>query len=559
MRNYINVTKYGNNIYHKYVEHGERRSEFVPFQPSLFFRADSDEEGTHRSLVHGYPLKRKVYDSLNEHYQAERRYKDIGGVIYGDLAPNYQFIAENYDEAKTFDISQLRLIYLDIETEFEPGVFPDPETVQFEVLTISMYDSRLDQYYVLGVGDAKSQDFSEIQYTVSDKGENKNEYVAGNVHFERLKNERALLKRFIDLWCSDDYPDMVVGWNSEKFDIPYLVQRIGKVLGGAAAKKLSPFGKVSSRMKKEEIKPGWYDEYLAVTIDGVNCIDYMKFYKKNVLVPRRSYSLDEIAWAEIGANKLKYNYKYSNLMELHNNDYVTFCRYNIIDVDLMIKINRRRRVLELIAGQAYMAGVNFEDTFSPIKRWDAKLYRRLLLENVVVEPKIVHDKRPEGHGVSEPRLKAFIDSRDDKLLDVMETFVTSIEDEKYRNKPSTGGFVMVPKPGLSKNVVSFDLNSLYPFIIILMNMGVETLYIPGIYEPAPIRKFIKERYGGDEDRFLKERCTQAPNNVYFWRDHNSIFTRVLIEHYELRASIRKTVRDKEELQKRVRDELRRRG
>lgn len=556
MRNYINISKYGNSIYHKYVDDDNiRREEYEDFQPSLFFRSDDyDKEAEYRSLIHGYPLKRKIYPSLNEHYSAEKRYKDLGSLVFGDIGPQYQFITENYEESKSFDVRKMRIFYFDIETAFEPGVFPEPETADYEILTISIYDSLKNKFYLLGSKEC-NLDFSKFKYKSTDEDDNVQENnLRAEVQYEYYEKEKHLLSRFIELWTDDLYPDMVVGWNSEKFDIPYTYQRITKVLGSTYARKLSPFKRTISRMKKEEIKPGWIDEFLHITINGINTIDMMKFYKKNILDPRRSYSLDEIAQVEIGANKLTHNY--SNLMELYENDYDTFCAYNLMDVELMIGINVRVRLLELIVGQAYMAGVNFEDTYSPNKRWDAKLYRRLLHEKIVLEPRMLHDSRPPGHGISEPKLKSFIDRFDTILEDIKNTWITSVEDPKKINKPSTGGFVMTPSPGLHKNVASFDLNSLYPFIMCLLGLGVESAYIPGVYEPGPIKKLIEDKYDGNEERFLNEGCTMAPNGVYFAKDIESSFVKILLEHYKLRASIRKEVAEKKELLKKVKNEIR---
>lgn len=137
--------------------------------------------------------------------------------------------------------------------------------------------------------------------------------------------------------------------------------------------------------------------------------------------------------------------------------------------------------------------------------------------------------------------------------------ITSVEDISKINKPSTGGFVMVPDLGLSKWICSFDLNSLYPFIMALLNLGHETLFIPNIYEPNGIRKFIDEELNGDVQRFIDNHCTHAVNNVYFWKDHDSILTKILVGHYKLRSSIRQDVKKDKKLKRKVKDELRKRG
>ena len=441
------------------------------------------------------------YNSLRDYYQAVRKYEEINCVgIYGNISPIYQFISQEYPELDTFNTKYMRILYLDIETAFDVGHFPAPEKAEYPILTMSLYDSLENRFYVLGI---KDLDEDEL-----------NSKIDGEVEYIKCDDEEDLLHMFMDIWNDEEhgYPDMVVGWNSEKFDIPYIHQRISQVIPYRRT-ELSPVKKVQARMK---IDDRFYNDYLDISIYGINHVDFMKFYIKNTYEPRVSYSLDNICKVELNAEKLKH--KYSNLMDLYENDYFKYCHYNLVDVDLMVKLNHKIRLLELIMEQSYLAGVNYVDTYFPVKRWDAKLYKALMAKNIVIEPKLYHDVQKYG-----------------------------------------GGYVMEPTPGRYLDIVSADVNSEYPNMIRSLNIGPETLFIPGRYEPAPIKKIINKEYSGNVKLFIEKRCSHATNDVYFLKDTPSIFSEIITDHYTRRVQVKNELKKVKSMLKEVEDELKRRS
>ena len=501
-RFYTHVCRKGNLLYHRYVEDGKRKEEYVDFGPTLFFKADSEEESDrYYSLIHKYPLVMHEYDSLKDYYQAVRKYEEVNCVgVYGNISPIYQFISQEYPALDTFNTKHMRILYLDIETAFEVGHFPEPSKAEYPILTMTLYDSLENRFYVLGT---KELDEAKL-----------NSKIDTEVEYILCDDEEDLLHMFMDIWNDEEhgYPDMVVGWNSEKFDIPYIHQRLAQIIPYRRI-ELSPVKKVQGRMKKDD---RFFNEYLDVSIDGINHIDFMKFYIKNTYEPRVSYSLDNICNVELGAEKLKH--KYDNLMDLYEGDFFKYCHYNLVDVDLMVKLNHKIRLLELIMEQAYLAGVNYADTYSPVKRWDAKLYKTLMAENIVIEPKLTHEIQSYG-----------------------------------------GGYVMEPVPGRHLDIVSADVNSEYPNMIRSLNIGPETLFIPGKYEPAPIKKIIDEEYGGNSQLFIEKRCSHATNSVYFLKDTPSIFSKMITDHYNRRVQVKGDLKKVKGMLKEVENELKRRG
>jgi DNA polymerase elongation subunit (family B) len=215
--------------------------------------------------------------------------------------------------------------------------------------------------------------------------------------------------------------------NCKFFDMPYLINRIARVLDNDAASSLSPWNII---MEKEQTfmnrpKP-WYDIY------GVDTLDYLELYKKFTFVTRESYSLDRIAEVELGRKKLKS--KYSSFKETYTKDWAFFTSYNIVDVEIVEALEDKLQLIELAFAMAYDAGCNFADVFSPVRVWDTLIYNYLHKKNVVL---------PQAEDVIPRRIE--------------------------------GGYVEEPKPSAYKWVVSFDATSLYPSIIMQWNMSPETL------------------------------------------------------------------------------------
>ena len=249
---------------------------------------------------------------------------------------------------------------------------------------------------------------------------------SNHIYF-KCTDEKDLLKRFVDVWSKMNI-DVVTGWNVEGFDIPYLINRMNNLFGKHLAKKLSPWGMLdqSSRLFAMTGKNGW-------DIIGINVIDYLAAYKKFTYTQQESYSLDNIAHVELGERKLDYS-EYDGLMGLYKNNYQKFIEYNIKDVLLVQRLDDKMKLLELMYAIAYDAKVNLNDAFTSVRLWDVMI-NSYLTERKIVVPQAI---------------------------------------PKEKERQNVGGHVKDPIRGLQKWIVSFDLNSLYPHLIMQYNISPET-------------------------------------------------------------------------------------
>ena len=248
-----------------------------------------------------------------------------------------------------------------------------------------------------------------------------------NVHL--FDNEEAMMRHFIEWWAKNT-PDIVTGWNCNLYDIPYICRRVSRILSDKWAKSLSPW----SRIKENEIFIKGRKQ-ISYTILGVSILDYLDLYKKFTYTNQESYRLDHIAFVELNQRKLDHS-EFENFKAFYTYGWQKFIEYNIFDVELVDRLEDKMKLIELAVTMAYDAKVNFEDVYSQVRMWDTLIFNFLKEQNYVVPPKKT--------GVN--------------------------KDEKYE-----GAYVKEPVPGLYNWVVSFDLNSLYPHLIMQYNISPETL------------------------------------------------------------------------------------
>jgi DNA polymerase elongation subunit (family B) len=247
------------------------------------------------------------------------------------------------------------------------------------------------------------------------------------VNYIKCESESQLLKEFVVFWQNQS-PDIVTGWNINFFDIPYLVRRIEKVLGNSFAKKMSCWDVINER--RIHVKG---NEEITYDLMGVSVVDYLDLYKKYTYTAQESYRLDHIASVELGENKLEN--PEDNFRDFYTKHWEQFVRYNIHDVRLVDRLEDKMKLIELLITMAYNAKINYEDVFSQVRMWDAIIYNHLRAKNIVIPEKTRSNKT-----------EAF-----------------------------EGAFVKDPLVGAHKWVASFDLNSLYPHLIMQYNMSPETL------------------------------------------------------------------------------------
>ena len=248
-----------------------------------------------------------------------------------------------------------------------------------------------------------------------------------NVIWKMFDDEEFLLAEFIQTW-SELAPDIITGWNVKFFDIPYLVNRCKRVLGDTITNKLSPWNRLTKRTVKRMNR-----EHQVYIIEGVATLDYLDLYRTFTYTNQESYKLDHIVYVELGERKLSYE-EYDSLSEFYKQDFQKFMEYNVKDTDLVQRLESKMKLIELAIALAYSAKVNLADVFSQVRTWDQIIYHYLH------ERKTVIPLKSHGH-----------------------------KDEKY-----AGAYVKDPIVGKHDWVVSLDLNSLYPHLIMQYNISPET-------------------------------------------------------------------------------------
>ena len=322
---YTNVQVYGSRILFRGVEDGRKVRRKIDYFPTLYVPS---KDHTGFTSVSGEAMAEIKPGNIRDARDFVESYKDVNNFkIYGNQKYEYAFISDHFSDDVDWDLSHINVTNIDIEVGSENG-FPEPEQAIEPITAITMKNNQ-GKFIVLGCGK-----FNNIR---------------NDVWYVQCRDEIDLIKRFIDEW-SADYPDIITGWNVEGFDIPYLVNRIMRVLGEDAAKRLSPWMIVNERRIKNQhgIEQQLYD------VMGIACLDYIALYKK--FAPegksQESYKLDAIAHNEVGERKLSYA-EYGNLHTLYKDNYQLFIEYNIRDVELVERIDDKLKLIELALTLAY--------------------------------------------------------------------------------------------------------------------------------------------------------------------------------------------------------------
>ena len=406
MKFYTNVQLIGNQFLVRGVENGRRYEHRDEFFPTLFVKSKKDSK---YKTLSGESVEEVHPGSVRDCREFYKRYDEVDGFeIYGNDRYIYQYISEKYpeDEIK-FDISQIKLVTLDIETTAERG-FPDVESASEEILAITIQDYTTKQIITWGV-----KPFLNKQK---------------NVTYHHCPTEHELLSNFINYWMQD-VPDVVTGWNIQLFDIPYICKRLNRVLGEKLMKRFSTWGLVT---EGEIFIQG--RKQITFDVGGLTQLDYLDLYKKFTYKAQESYRLDYIAEVELGQKKLDHS-EFDTFKDFYTKGWQKFIEYNIVDVELVDRLEDKMKLIELALTMAYDAKVNYADVFYQVRMWDNIIYNYLKKRDIVIPPK----------------------SRASK-------------NEKY-----AGAYVKEPIPGKYDWVVSFDLNSLYPHLIMQYNISPETL------------------------------------------------------------------------------------
>lgn len=468
---YTSVVKVGNALFHRYIENGERKEQIINhFDYELFLQSEYSRDSVE---VYGNSLKRYEFSTIADMNQF---IQEIGKHnVYGNTDPVSQFISKAYpDEIKL--TNDYVVLNFDIETEHGSGKekykglhkvrgryenttqefdlllgevkdhkiplelfdeeykewkkyedscyapkslgFPDPNLAKYEVLSVSLIDSRKDVIYVYGIKEYNGTKVLENE--------------GFTIQYIHCNDEKELLVRFIQKWRSIK-PDIVTGWNVDGFDIPYIINRIVRVLGKKYANMLSP----CSAFYNNCIREKQVEDRVYYSIAGINIYDYLDIYKKFSRDKQESYKLDWIGKVEVGHQKISYDEFDNNLMKLWEYGYDKFVLYNAIDTLIVTKLDRKLKFINLAITISHITKSDLGDATGTIKPWDNTIYNLLGRRGVQIPPAV----------------------------------------KKEKTKEFMGAYVKEPLYGRHGWTITVDATSLYPMIIIGYGMSPETLRI----------------------------------------------------------------------------------
>lgn len=489
MNFYTNVALQKNDILVRGYENGVRIQKRIPYKPYLFVPTHKETKYT---TLQGVSVGKIDFDSIREARDFMNQYKDVSGFsFYGLTNFVYTFIYDEYKGEINYDTSLIVTVGLDIEVDISGDRgFPNIQEANNEITLVTL--SCKGKKFVFGCGD----------FTTTEK----------HITYIKCKNEHALLIKLIEAWQVLN-PDIVTGWNVEFFDIPYIINRVSKVLGPSFAKKFSPW----SILYETTVEIMGKENQVWVPV-GITVLDYLQLYKKFAYTQQESYTLDHVAYQELGERKLDYG-EYGSLAGLQTQNWQMYCEYNIRDVELVDKLEDKLKLIELVLAMAYDAKINFQDTFTTVRSWDIIIHHYLRDRNIVVHQ-----------------------------------FEKSEIDRKIM-----GGYVKDPQVGMHDWVVSLDLNSLYPHLIMQYNISPETFR--GMYPHSFQIEDLLEGKLNDENvrRHLYENNVAVTANMCtFTREKQGFLPELMQRFYDARSAYKnKMIAAKKELQQ-IDAELKRR-
>lgn len=506
----------------------------VKMEHLRIFTLDIETEVGHRDVDDDtvVTVRNIIDESSMEKQKQETRKMTIGEY---EMLPNRQ-------RWELWDASRKEYVPYELHPYRYIGGFPEPTLANEKVTLITIKVLGQNQIHTWGMWDYKN--------------------TRDDVTYYKCETEEELLTSFLDFWSSD-YPDAVTSWNGLSFDNTYLYNRIKKVLGQAEANRLSPWGVVNSKEAKMD-KFGGDKKDVLTTFSGIADMDYLLLYKKfGTYSVQESYRLDYIAEQELGIKKIPNptggsfkdfytgEFKVANkpsddaheiqklgyirtlmkqkiaenpddieLKKKHdylNKRIISMCKqlfvdYNIRDVELVDKLDGKKCLLDLCLTIAYSAKFNWDDVFSPVKTWDYIIYNKFLKDNLVIP-------------IKKPSTKS-------------EQFV--------------GAYVKPPLIGKHEFCESFDLDSLYPHILIQYNISPETIARDKLGTPIKLDVLIDDlvHKRADTSEAHNRDYALTASGICFRRDERGVIPTLMEYFYgERKADKKKMLKAQSEHEK----------
>jgi DNA polymerase elongation subunit (family B) len=442
---------------------------------------ESNSESKFKS-IYGKNLTEKSFDSIHDYKYFVRDNNDLI-PLHGNIGPEYQYINDKYSDIE-FCYDKMKVFIYDIEVISEDGSFPEPEKAEHPIVSIVIKDKHKNMFYVLSL-----------------KPYEKNETILkidpSRLKFKHCKDEEDLLKTFITI-LKNERPDFLIGWYSAGFDHPYIINRCYNILPEKTVKQMSMFGTVTCSSREINGRLVFDNK-----IGGITLLDYLELYKKYTFKSRSAYSLNHISDVELGDEKTNYD-EYDNFFEFWENDPQKFVDYNIKDVELIDQLDEKLGLLNLHCSLAYKAKCNFSDALGSIKIWDIMIYHYLKDKNILIPPMV-----------------------------------------KKEFEPYAGAYVKEPKKGIYDWLVSVDLNSLYPHLIMQYNISPETIIDDQCIHGLMSEKKLDDRFLNKDFEFKFDDIIAA-NGQYFRKDIRGFLPEMMESLYSERKQIKKNMLHKQQ-------------
>ena len=464
MNFYKNVIEHKGKLLIRGVLNGKDYKEKIDFGPTLY--ALTQEHSQYKTLQ-GQFLRPIEFTDINAARKFRRDVATDNSPIFGLERYHYQYIGTEYPQDIEWSKDHIKIFTLDIETTCENG-FPDVENPVEELLCITVKNQSNKQIITWGVGDFHT-DRTDITYV-------------------KCKDEKQLMFEFMKFWIKN-HPDVITGWNTKFFDLPYLMNRIKLLAGDKVANRMSPWNLIN----REEISVRGRPQTV-YQLYGICMLDYLDLYKWFIPTRQESYKLDFIGELELG--KSKNENPYDTFKDFYTKDFQSFVDYNIQDVEIVDALEDKLGLIDLSLTVAYDSKVNYDDIFSQVRVWDTLIANHLMQKNICVPPREEHSKETKYEGA-------------------------------YVKEPILGGHDWI---------VSFDINSLYPHIIIQYNISPEKI-IGESSHGVSVNKMLDMKVPLN---YLKtEGACLTPNGAKFKNDNQGFLPEMMEKMYNDRVKFKK--------------------
>jgi DNA polymerase elongation subunit (family B) len=491
MKFYTSFFRAGAKVYVRGYDGNTQFFESHKLTPVHFIIDNNEHSQVQYTSFYGDKIKRIDFDNPWDARNFCKENADMAVFGY----PNYEYSKIDELFTEEHDTSKLKTAFIDIETfvgndqDGNPenyDSFPNIMNPQHAISLITTLignnvyvyglENQWDEDVILGiVKDNYTLDFDDLSFT-----------------FKSFENDKLLLLDFMML-IQHHLPDIITGWNSNGFDIPYICGRIENLMGPEAVKRLSPFNMVDSKIVKQKFGK----EGKAWTISGIELLDYLEVYKKFELSPRENYKLETICQIELGVGKLEFTGSFQNF---YKKSFDKFTAYNILDVLRIRELDKKIAFIEIAAGMAYSSKCVFTDVFRVTRIWDNIIANYCKEQNIYVPT-----------------------------------------DYNNQRVPYEGAFVKPTIPGKYAVIGSFDVGSLYPNIIVQNNISPERMLPENEFMPCSPKDVIElnDRYQDAFANAVALNATLCANGALFDKSVQGIIPQLVEIYIQKRKTAKK--------------------